>query len=250
LLVASGPRRFVFRPFSFLYLGVLFLLFVVMGSVFTTFFRNLMVEALGVPPEAYGAVLFLSLIGSYINIPLTTVEARVPIYTYREVRFWMVTWRLPQTEMGIRRTYITINLGGAVVPILISAYLVLWSIPAHSPDVALSYLQLLAVLAVVTYTTHRSSRIVKGLGIATPMFGPPVTTALTTLLVDMVSILSCPAQIAYVGGTIGALIGADLLNLGKLPEIGAPVASIGGAGTFDGIYLTGLISVSLVLLLY
>ena len=135
------------------------------------------------------------------------------------------------------------------MPILISAYLVVWSIPAHSPNVAMSYLQLLMVLAVVTYTTHRSARIVKGLGIATPMFGPPVTTALTTLLVDMLSPMSCPAQIAYVGGTIGALIGADLLNLGKLPEIGAPVASIGGAGTFDGIYLTGLISVSLMLLL-
>ena len=73
---------------------------------------------------------------------------------------------------------------------------------------------------------------------------------MTTLFVDLLSPMSCPAQIAYVGGTIGALIGADLLNLGKLPEIGAPVASIGGAGTFDGIYLTGLISVSLVLLLY
>lgn len=248
--MASGPRRFVFRPFSFLYLGVLFLLFVLMGSVFTAFFRNLLVDAIGVPPEAYGAVLFLSLVGSYVNIPLTTVEARVPIYTYREVRFWMVTWRLPRTEMGVRRTYITVNLGGAVVPILISAYLVLWSIPAHGPDVALSYFQLLVVLAVVTFTTHRSARVVKGLGIATPMFGPPVTTALTTLFVDLLSPMSCPAQIAYVGGTIGALIGADILNLGKLPEIGAPVASIGGAGTFDGIYLTGLISVSLVLLLY
>ena len=214
------------------------------------FFRSLLVEHIGLPPELFGAVLFLSLIGSYINIPLTTVEARVPIYTYREVRFFMVTWRVPKMEMGIRRTYITINLGGAVVPILISAYLVLWSIPACSTDVAASYLKLLVVLGVVTFTTHRNARIIKGLGIATPMFLPPATTALITLLVDMVSPMSCPTQIAYVGGTIGALIGADLLNLGKLPEIGAPVASIGGAGTFDGIYLTGLMSVLLVLLLY
>jgi len=34
-----------------------------------------------------------------------------------------------------------------------------------------------------------------------------------------------------------------------LPELGAPVVSVGGAGTFDGIYLTGLVSVMLVLLL-
>jgi uncharacterized membrane protein len=65
----------------------------------------------------------------------------------------------------------------------------------------------------------------------------------------MVSPVSCPTQIAYVGGTLGTLIGADLLNLRRVEGIGAPVVSIGGAGTFDGVYLTGLISVLLVLIL-
>ncbi len=45
--------------------------------------------------------------------------------------------------------------------------------------------------------------------------------------------------------TLGSLIGADLLNLKKIPELGTPIASIGGAGTFDGIFLTGIISVLL-----
>jgi uncharacterized membrane protein len=39
------------------------------------------------------------------------------------------------------------------------------------------------------------------------------------------------------------LIGADLLNLGKVQGLGAPVASIGGAGTFDGIFLIGILAV-------
>jgi uncharacterized membrane protein len=47
-------------------------------------------------------------------------------------------------------------------------------------------------------------------------------------------------------GVVGVLIGADLLNLGKVSKLGAPILSIGGAGTFDGIFLTGLISVLLV----
>ena len=59
----------------------------------------------------------------------------------------------------------------------------------------------------------------------------------------------CPAQIAYIGGTLGALIGADLMNLNKLSTLGSPVVSIGGAGTFDGIYTTGIISVLLILFL-
>ena len=51
--------------------------------------------------------------------------------------------------------------------------------------------------------------------------------------------------IAYISGVMGTLIGADLMNLGRLSELGAPVASIGGAGTFDGIFLTGIVAVLL-----
>jgi uncharacterized membrane protein len=50
---------------------------------------------------------------------------------------------------------------------------------------------------------------------------------------------------AYVAGTLGTLIGADILHLDKLRHLNAPVASIGGAGTFDGIFLTGILAVLL-----
>ncbi len=101
----------------------------------------------------------------------------------------------------------------------------------------------------VTLLINRTARVVPGLGIATPTILPPLFTALATIIVDMVSPVSCPTQIAYVGGTLGTLIGADLLNLRRVEGVGAPVVSIGGAGTFDGVYLTGLISVLLVLIL-
>jgi uncharacterized membrane protein len=53
------------------------------------------------------------------------------------------------------------------------------------------------------------------------------------------------APLAYICGSVGTLIGADLLNLHRLPALGAPVASIGGAGTFDGIFLSGILAVLL-----
>jgi uncharacterized membrane protein len=53
------------------------------------------------------------------------------------------------------------------------------------------------------------------------------------------------APLAYAGGSLGVLIGADLLNLGKLQGLGAPVLSIGCAGTFDGIFVTGMMAVLL-----
>lgn len=52
-------------------------------------------------------------------------------------------------------------------------------------------------------------------------------------------------MIAYVSGVLGTLIGADVSNLGAIPKLGAPVASIGGGGTFDGVFLSGIIAVLL-----
>jgi uncharacterized membrane protein len=74
-----------------------------------------------------------------------------------------------------------------------------------------------------------------------PVLVPPIATALVAVLIGRKN----AAALAYVSGSLGTLIGADLLNLEAIREIGAPVASIGGAGTFDGIFLTGIMAVLL-----
>jgi len=122
-------------------------------------------------------------------------------------------------------------------------------IPGCSGNLVSSLVDVLVVFLVVTVMTNRSSRLIEGLGIATPMFGPPLATVFAVVVLSLFRVMWCPSQVAYVGGTLGALVGADLLNLGRIRELGAPVVSIGGAGTFDGVYLTGVFSVVLVLLL-
>ena len=62
--------------------------------------------------------------------------------------------------------------------------------------------------------------------------------------------LGTAAPLAYIAGSLGTLIGADLSNLGRVRGLGAPVASIGGAGTFDGIFLTGILAVLLACLFH
>jgi uncharacterized membrane protein len=242
-------RRVIHRPFSMTYYLFLLILLVALMPSLAFSFREILVSGLGLPPEAIGSFLMLSLIGSFMNVPVTEVQSRVPMYRMREVRFFGVGLRVPRLEMGIRRTVVTINVGGAILPLLVSLYLLFWSIPIKSPDPLLTYLKVLFVLAVETLVVYRSSRLIPGLGIATPAFVPPVTVALATAFVHIFLETSCPTQIAYIGGTLGTLIGADLLNMGKISELGAPMVSIGGAGTFDGIYTTGLISVLLVLIL-
>ena len=44
---------------------------------------------------------------------------------------------------------------------------------------------------------------------------------------------------------MGVLKGTDLLRLGNIKHMGTPIASIGGAGTFDGFFMTGIVAVLL-----
>jgi uncharacterized membrane protein len=131
-------------------------------------------------------------------------------------------------------TVLAINVGGAVVPVLIALYVLI-----HQPEIVGPALLATAIVGLVV---NRTARPIRGLGIATPMFIPPIIAALAGY------VLGGPghgAPIAYIGGVLGTLIGADIMNLGRLSELGAPVASIGGAGTFDGIFLTGIVAVLL-----
>jgi uncharacterized membrane protein len=130
---------------------------------------------------------------------------------------------------------VAVNLGGAIVPVLLSLYVLY-----HSPDILIPAL---AGVAIVTLVVNRFARPMPGMGIATPMFLPPIVAALVGYLLGATQ--HHAAAVAYVSGVMGTLIGADLLNLGRLGDLGAPVASIGGAGTFDGIFLTGIVAVLL-----
>ena len=96
-------------------------------------------------------------------------------------------------------------------------------------------------VAIVAAVSHFMAHPVPGVGIAEPTFIPPLVTAAVALLISR----EYAPPLAYISGSLGTLIGADLLNLGKVRGLGAPVASIGGAGTFDGIFLTGIVAVLL-----
>ena len=48
--------------------------------------------------------------------------------------------------------------------------------------------------------------------------------------------------VVFVAGVLGPLIGADLLHLRDIEKITTGIASIGGAGTFDGIVLSGIVA--------
>jgi uncharacterized membrane protein len=99
----------------------------------------------------------------------------------------------------------------------------------------------LMATAIVALVIHWMAEPIRGLGIAVPVFMPVAVTAIVAVILSRED----SAPLAYIAGSLGTLIGADLTNLNKVRGLGAPVASIGGAETFDGIFLTGILAVLL-----
>jgi uncharacterized membrane protein len=125
---------------------------------------------------------------------------------------------------------LAVNIGGALIPVIMSIYLLIrWQL----------WWEGLVATGIVAAVCYWLSTPLPGLGIAIPTFAPAIATTIVALLLSRKS----AAPLAYIAGSLGTLIGADLLNLDKIAELNAPVASIGGAGTFDGIFLTGIVAV-------
>jgi uncharacterized membrane protein len=219
-----------YNPFTafifFIFLGIFFVLlfFVQIGALTLAFSK------IGIGPQYMLTLFFLTLVGSAINIPIKRFEED-DLCDDQVIPFYGMRYQLPVPQQPCTTT-LAVNVGGAVIPVLISLYILLKCQVPFRALLATTFMSL---------AVFRLARPVRGLGIGVPVLVPPLLAALVALIIS-------PAEappVAYISGTLGTLIGADLLNLKKITGLGAPVASIGGAGTFDGIFLTGIIAVLL-----
>ena len=211
-------------------------------------------------------LLLVTVIGSVINIPLTRRKIQLADPTLQQMspamqRLMILFHYYPP---AVVEEVIAVNVGGALVPLGFSVYLLL------QPGAPIG-LALLAAI-VVAIIAKLLARPLPGVGITLPGFVPPIISAIVAFL--LVHFLAptdntyALAAVAYVGGTLGTLVGADLLNLPlvlrggllaagpqriwrigqqPIPRPDKPrVLSIGGAGIFDGVFLTGILAAFLV----
>ncbi len=226
-------HRGIFLTFLIILLGIV-LAFLFVGIAQFTFAK------IGFNEEEFAIILIATFIGSFVNLPIYKVNRIARVASYQEVRVFWVTYRVPQYDVRKVSTTIALNAGGALVPVLVSGYLLV----SHPSDIITAVVGVLLTSAIV----HLVARKVKGVGIVTPAFVPPIAAALIAIILSLGN-PAAAAIVAYVSGTLGALIGADLSNMRGLSNLGADMVSIGGAGTFDGVFLTGLIAVFLVALI-
>jgi uncharacterized membrane protein len=218
-----------------------------MGMALVLFFLCLMpfflldtmkaaLHKLHLPPEVAGFAIFGILIGGLVNIPVHRIERLElqPVDPAAVFGFWM-----PRFRRFRRDTVIAVNLGGCIVPAAIAAWEA-W----HIFDEGGWPLTVMAIAATANVVACYSvARPMQGVGITMPgLVSPAVSVGVTWLLLLDPVFNPVRAPVAFVAGIAGPLVGADLLHLKDITRVSAGVLSIGGAGTFDGIVLSGILA--------
>ena len=224
------PSPFHYLPLAPLFYAGLALLFLAAVVLIELGLVHYASERLGISRRHIFLLLLLCLLGSYVNIPIAELPGE-RVVSDRVVWSFGVQYVVPVVHEW-PGTILAVNVGGALIPIGVSIYLLV----KHR-----LYVEGLVGVLIVTAAVYSVAVPVPGVGISVPIFTPPIVAALVAVVIGRRK----SAPLAYVAGTLGTLIGADLLNLGLIAGLGAPVASIGGAGTFDGIFLTGLLAILL-----
>lgn len=215
------------------FLGLILLFaFVQIGAISIAFSK------LGLTPYQGFLVLLTTLIGAGVNLPLWRTGRQVRVCRPRLGLFFRHHRGMMDdcADGELVDQSITVNMGGCLIPCLLSA----WLVSQHGVSV-----QLIIAVLTVSAVCYRLARPVEGVGIGIPLLAPPLVTAMAAL------VLAPPEQapmMAYVAGSLGTLIGADVLHLmtpATMNRLQAPTLSIGGAGTFDGIFITGILAVLL-----
>src|SRR5437867_12175040 len=128
----------------------------------------------GVRPRYAFAVMLVSLLVGHVSVPRYSVPTR-RLVSPHEVSMFGRTYIVPETtEEGA--TLVALNVGGALIPIPVSIYLLLRT---------RMYGRMLIRVALVAAGVHSLSPIVPGMGIAVPIIAPPLVAAAVLLLLPL-----------------------------------------------------------------
>jgi uncharacterized membrane protein len=207
--------------------------FILMLVLLPLVFGELMATSLGklhLSPEMALLLMMAIIIGGFVNIPVKRITHERAVPTHPLAIFGLGgLW--PEMVRERRETIIAVNFGGCVVPTGLAVYELLHLSAAGA-------LALLVTAGVNIAVCYFVARPVQGVGILLPGLLPAAVAALLALLFAP----GDAAPVAYIAGVAGPLIGADLMHLREIEQSAVGLASIGGAGTFDGIVLSGIVA--------
>jgi uncharacterized membrane protein len=178
------------------------------------------------------ALLMIGIVfGGLINIPVIRLE-REDESAHDPFAVYGLSGLIPWAQQMHSQTIIAVNVGGCLIPVGIALYelMRLSGGGAFAPALIAS--------AVNTVVCFAAARPVPRIGITIPGLIPPAVAALMALALTPHD----AAPVAFIAGVMGPLVGADLFHIRAFTARGVGMASIGGAGTFDGIVLSGIVA--------
>ena len=209
---------------------------VLLGLLLPFLFGEIMVTSLAklhVSPDIALLVIVGMLVGGFVNIPVARFARHDVVPTHPFAAFGL-SQMWPQLQRVRRETVVAVNFGGCVVPTALALYELAY--------LAIAGWRLLAVTGLACLANsvlcYRIARPLPGVGIVMPGLVSSLAAALMALLLAP----DQAAPVAFIAGVAGPLIGADLFHLRDIGATDAAVVSIGGAGTFDGIVLSGIVA--------
>jgi uncharacterized membrane protein len=200
-------------------------------------YGEIMLGGLGklhISPKAAIALTIAIIVGGFVNIPVRRIVHQHHVVVVHPLAAFGLSGMWPRLRRIRRETVIAVNVGGCLIPLGIAAY-ELAHLAAGGRGALAAATAVCAVNALVCYV---AARPVPGVGIVMPGL-------LAALVAAGLALVFAPGQaapVAFVAGVVGPLVGADLLHLRDLAGKAAGVMSIGGAGTFDGIVLSGIVA--------
>ncbi|HXH86252.1 MAG TPA: DUF1614 domain-containing protein [Nitrospira sp.] len=211
-----------------LFLILLAMLPFIFGQLFASALIKLKLE----PTTALLVVLGIFL-GSAINIPVKRIPRTESTFADPLAVFGLAG-RWPSTIHVRRETLVAVNVGGCLIPVGLAVY----EIGNLILEDGHAVLGLVLAVVINVFVCYWMAEPVEGIGIAMPGLLPALIAAMSALLLAP----DQAAPVAFVAGVLGPLIGADLFHLRDISKIATGIASIGGAGTFDGIVLSGIVA--------
>ncbi len=195
-------------------------------------------QKLHLSPEMALNLTIAIVLGGLINIPVKRVVRERPVWSH-PLAVYGLDATLPRWLIHRRETVIAVNVGGCLIPVGIAIYQIvhLWPLGAEALSAAA------LATAFVTFISFLAATPVAGVGIVMPGFIAPVAAALAALIFAP----DYAPPVAFISGVLGTLIGADFFHIEDFIATPVGVASIGGAGTFDGIVLAGILAAFLAL---
>ncbi len=177
------------------------------------------------------AVVLLMVGGSLVNIPVYRIRRDMVHVSQEEAPDFDVC--IPCASPRVWDTLVSINLGGAVIPLCVSLYLIYKAISIVGNTLIFTVCTGIALVAIIAFI---STRLVTCVGIQVPFLIPGLTALFAGFFLAGGTGLTA-AVTAFVCGTTGVLVGGNLANLPRIKNLEVVAVSFGGAGTFGSIFI-------------